>query len=440
MKLEDLYYHEYLPPIKDSKFVFEYLDLLKKLLKEQPKEKPYVVHHIVARELLKSLSPKEQDFNNTIKVSYKDHYILHRNLAWGFDDPGLRNAFFLMSHQGKYKQFVDAEEYERLQLLHWYDSLGEGNPMYGYKFSEESLKRYSENAKNFWSNSENRKHHSEAIKGEKNGRYGKICYTNGEKNLILSEEEEVPEGFYKGMTQNRSKTPPCKKGFSIYTDGKINLYLYPGELIPKGFYKGITRKNADFSGDKNPCYGKRGYTNGEINIFCKEGEQPEGFYLGITNNSPKTRAFTNGKINIRLGKEETPPEGFWSGITLSQDRTGKWYNNGKENLFVPSGSTPPEGFFKGRLNNFSAKGTIWINNGKINKRVPRDSEIPEGFFPGALPRSEEFKKKIFITNGKENKRILPSELREYEEKGYRKGMKQNEKFSIIINKELNYDI
>lgn len=108
-----------------------------------------------------------------------------------------------------------------------------------------------------------------------------------------------------------------------------------------------------------------------------------------------------------------------------------WYSLCK--LFIPSGSLPPEGFLKGRLNNLSAKGTIWINNGKINKRIPQGSEIPEGFFLGTLPRSEEFKKKIFVTNGKENKRIFPSELEEYEKKGYRKGMRQNEKFKIQYN-------
>ena len=57
--------------------------------------------------------------------------------------------------------------------------------------------------------------------------------------------------------------------------------------------------------------GRKWYTNGEINKFCKEA--PEGFnlgrvYINHTNNGKKW--YTNGEINIMA---EKCPEGFWPG-------------------------------------------------------------------------------------------------------------------------------
>ena len=84
----------------------------------------------------------------------------------------------------------------------------------GYKvfekreISEETRKRMSEAAKSY-----KHKPQSESQKqkmkikhsGKGNPAYGRKWYTNGEKNVYLKDNEEIPEGFYKGRISNREK-------------------------------------------------------------------------------------------------------------------------------------------------------------------------------------------------------------------------------------------
>ena len=50
---------------------------------------------------------------------------------------------------------------------------------------------------------------------------GKKCYNNGIKNIYLSENDEVPEGFVLGA---------LSKGRKCYTDGVQNIYLKADDI------------------------------------------------------------------------------------------------------------------------------------------------------------------------------------------------------------------
>lgn len=72
----------------------------------------------------------------------------------------------------------------------------------------------------------------------------------------------------------------------IFTNGIINIAAFK---CPEGFWKGET-KNINPENEKlrrekisKATKGKKWYNNGTINKFCFEGQQPEGFVLGMLN-------------------------------------------------------------------------------------------------------------------------------------------------------------
>lgn len=109
---------------------------------------------------------------------------------------------------------------------------------------------------------------------------GFVWYTNGIDNKFCLPENK-PEGYCKGRTHNATGNLKNKKAYHN-NEGKI-IYLSDTDLVPEGFIKGGIFKS-DYSGAKNPSYGRHWYTNGEINIHdCVKLEDcPEGFRRGQT--------------------------------------------------------------------------------------------------------------------------------------------------------------
>lgn len=126
--------------------------------------------------------------------------------------------------------------------------------------------------------------------------HGKVWYNNGAKNLLLDQDEEPPYGYYKGKLDNgdrRGSNNPCH-GRLWYTNGTKNLRLYPHDDVPEGYYQGRAgvpkrsqelkdRESINKRGDKNPCHGKRWYTDGnDSQYLSKDDPIPEGYYRGRT--------------------------------------------------------------------------------------------------------------------------------------------------------------
>ena len=75
---------------------------------------------------------------------------------------------------------------------------GENNPNYGKKFSEETKRKMSEAKKNM--SEETKLKISKAIKGERNGMFGKRYkwVNNGVVSKHIPLDDEIPEGFIRG--------------------------------------------------------------------------------------------------------------------------------------------------------------------------------------------------------------------------------------------------
>lgn len=65
----------------------------------------------------------------------------------------------------------------------------------------------------------------------------KTWCNNGKTNKLIVVGESLPEGFVLGRKQNRKKS---NKGRHPYTDGERLVYLYDNDEIPEGFHRGIT--------------------------------------------------------------------------------------------------------------------------------------------------------------------------------------------------------
>ena len=81
---------------------------------------------------------------------------------------------------------------------------------------------------------------------------GKVCYTNGTRNIFVKAGSAIPEGFIKGIsTPNRKSRIGCEvKPTTIGTfwvnNGTINKLIQPGNDIPEGFIKGrLMKRNAE---------------------------------------------------------------------------------------------------------------------------------------------------------------------------------------------------
>jgi group I intron endonuclease len=157
------------------------------------------------------------------------------------------------------------------------------------------------------------------------------------------------------------------------------------ELLDKHCGNGLCyNKSKSASGGKvceiNPGYGKKWYNDGiENKRFNPDGEIPEGFILGMSDNA--------GEKNPMFGCTSEKNHNYGK----------KWYNDGIENkLFNPDGEIPG-GFILGMLDNAGEKnhnyGKKWYNNRIENRLFSPDREIPEGYVIGRKPISEETRKK-----------------------------------------------
>lgn len=118
------------------------------------------------------------------------------------------------------------------------DYVGEGNPMYG---SEGGFKNHHHTI-------ESRNKISQGLMGNEPSNKGKHCYTDGKNNIFRADDEDIPEGFYRGRADDGKKGRKIKphsedhkrklreanKGKYMYTNGKDNTACYPQDA-PEGW-------------------------------------------------------------------------------------------------------------------------------------------------------------------------------------------------------------
>lgn len=221
------------------------------------------------------------------------------------------------------------------------------------------------------------------------------------KHRLTSTEREELANKNAEYARNKIVTEDTRKLLSIrstgksngmygrhwYTNGIVNITCKDGEE-PDGFYKGrldVVPKNKKYS-----TAGYHYYNNGIVNqLFKSEQDIPDGFVPGMIRTNKK--CYNNGIKNIYLSDTDDIPDGYHLGMIKSVNcKTTKSYiayTNGEKTIYLPKDKLPPEGFKPGSYikPNLNYK---WYNNGIITKRFKNDDIIPEGFIKGRLKREK----------------------------------------------------
>ncbi len=77
----------------------------------------------------------------------------------------------------------------------------EKHPMFGKRHSEESRKKMKEHHADF--SGKNNPMYGVRLCGDKNPAFGKMWVTNGNDNLFIKTTDEIPQGYYKGLTRRK---------------------------------------------------------------------------------------------------------------------------------------------------------------------------------------------------------------------------------------------
>ena len=178
-------------------------------------------------------------------------------------------------------------------------------------------------------NNKNRKHTGKALQNiiDSNHMRGKKWFTNGEVSIALSENDEIPEGYYRGrsFTEDKKfkghdkdtleKLSKKRSGGNYYNNGIENIFICNGCEVPEGYYKGMKPR------ERKEKYSW--FTNGVNNIGLYESDEiPEGYYKGMKPRERKEKYswFTNGVNNIGLYESDEIPEGYYKGRTLNNKK------------------------------------------------------------------------------------------------------------------------
>lgn len=189
----------------------------------------------------------------------------------------------------------------------------------GYKFTDEQRMKLSQSLTGRQSKLKGR-HISEETKekisiASKGNQYalGKIAVNNGVTQKMVY-PDQIPEGFVVGSLEHKlcseeakNKIRRYQSGIKCFTNGITTIRVHNESDVPEDFVRGVPPMSESrrvalsnaLKGRKSPMKGKhhskevrkrikethigrRHFTNGVKNIFCKPTDCPQGFYPGIT--------------------------------------------------------------------------------------------------------------------------------------------------------------
>lgn len=225
------------------------------------------------------------------------------------------------------------------------------------------------------------------------------AYNSNTKELIwLRPDKPLPEGFTWGRPR---QTFEQRKKNSDWKQKHFSSQKVRDKVSEAG--KAAWKRRGKVKGCHNPVTGEE--------CFISENEKaPEGFILG---GKPKAysfkgyRTFHKGDQEIRLPKDQAPPEGYQAGFSPSRKPVGM--NLGERFFFHPEKQIEirlkpeeqiPDGFQQGRLWQYnlrqtgsnrtnSTRGTLACYNPVtlVETRIKSKDELPEGFILGAKPKT-----------------------------------------------------
>jgi hypothetical protein len=300
-------------------------------------------HHIIPR-----CMGGTDDKDNLVKLSYREHFICHCLLPKFCKKKQHKikmvySLIFMLgvNEDSKDKKIFTSYQYEYVKKIAKENLIGENNPFYGKKHTEESRKKMSEGQRLAKESGKKLQKHTDETKEK---------LSIAAKNRSPETKRKQAEGVRRYHAEN---------SMSWYTNGKESRMIKDSDPIPDGYYPGRymeiseetrRKKSEDMKGEKNHFYGKKHSKETKEKIYTPENRKK------ISDANSGRIRYTDGIREIRLKKDEIPPEGFVKGTSpLSRKRgpdaiSGRIrYNNGIKEIRLKKGEIPPEGFVKGRL-------------------------------------------------------------------------------------------
>lgn len=144
-------------------------------------------------------------------------------------------------------------------------------------------------------------------------------------------------------------------------------------VIRKMSIDSMSGENSVMFGSNGSVFGRKCYTNGEVNMFLKDTDTiPYGFHIG-SKTTGKTIGITNGEYNLRIGLNESIPTGYWVGsMTKGNPSKLKGRTRGK----LESDERRHKGISD------ATRGSRFITNGIDDRKIKPPMEIPDGWWYG----------------------------------------------------------
>ena len=311
-------------------------------------------HHIIP----KFMGGKKEK-HNEILLGYEDHQLAHIILAKCFAE-GSRNYIYNINTAAKLNGWVDnikqnidlkelcrnlklgktyeelygeekADEIKEKLKKHWNTfwsnldnrkrmseiKIGDLNPMFGMKFSDETIKKMSDNKKEWWKS---------LTKEELNiiSKQHSIQMKNWWKSLTPEQLSEHIEKLSNSMKKWWETAP---EEILIQRSKKLSLSL-KGRIFTEEHINNIKKNHADISGEKNPMYGKKHKSSTCLKIgIANKGNNKCGGRLGKTFSLFK---FYKNEIFIYEAKGQEDAKQFCKNNQINYQSLCKTFDNWKE--------------------------------------------------------------------------------------------------------------
>lgn len=273
----------------NSHYLNRYITFIENCQRKNVDREGYVEkHHICPK--AKDMFPQYASFNkhpwNCAKLTARQHFIAHMLLWKAYKNRSMTRAFGVMCN---YNEIKNSKIYESLKID--YHTLlskqmigtvsvkvdGEVKRIPKKEFDKNSSIFGHTKGKTFALDRYGNKHYVDTgdprfSTGELKGNNADtITITNGKTNRRINPNEDIPSGWYKGMTKD------SPKGSTWINNGKVSKMM-KGDQIPEGWVKGrLYKKKPKHVGTT----GKICINDGKVNMMIeKETPIPEGWVKG----------------------------------------------------------------------------------------------------------------------------------------------------------------
>lgn len=175
---------ERMPPVQNEeqkRHLVRYVNFINSRPERKLKQKGFKTHHIYPRSIAKKNNIEDYDCSwNLIELTSREHFIAHM-ILWKAYKGKMAQAFWYMNHNKKYNEKLTARQYEKIEF-------------------------------------EKRK-----ILGEINK--NKTCINNGINNLWIKLDDQIPNGYVKGMM-----TPTHLNGTVWINNGQKSKQVKPNNI------------------------------------------------------------------------------------------------------------------------------------------------------------------------------------------------------------------